>query len=118
IFLSSHILPEVEQIADHVIIINRGKMVRSGRLQDLLSTGGQVEILADRIPDAWNHNPPPKVSVLPRGQAVAVIVDNARKREIVETLWTAGCDVISINPLRSTLEELFLKEVEPNGGSR
>jgi len=30
VFLSSHILPEVEQICDHVVIIDRGRLVRTG----------------------------------------------------------------------------------------
>jgi ABC-2 type transport system ATP-binding protein len=113
IFLSSHILPEVEQIADYVIIINRGKMVRAGRLQDLLASGGQVEILADRVP----AEPLPAAVVEPGPHGVRILVEAARKRETVESLWAAGCDVISMNPLRSTLEELFLKEVDPGGGA-
>ena len=117
IFLSSHILPEVEQIADHVIIINRGKMVRSGRLQEMLASGDQVEILADRAP----AEPLQAAVVEPAPLGVRIVVDAARKRETVESLWTAGCDVIAMNPLRSTLEELFLKElkeVDPGGGAQ
>jgi Holliday junction resolvase len=37
--------------------------------------------------------------------------DASLKRELVETLWNAGCDVISMNPVKSTLQELFLKLV-------
>lgn len=117
IFLSSHILPEVEQIADNVVIINRGKMVRSGRLSEMLATGDRVEILADRVPDGWEESVRGQgVSLerLPHG--VRLLVDAARKRQTVETLWTAGCDVTSMIPLRSTLEELFLKEVDQRGG--
>jgi ABC-2 type transport system ATP-binding protein len=118
IFLSSHILPEVEQIADHVIIINRGKMVRSGRLRDLLATGGQVEIVADRVPEELTQGSLRGVHMEPGPQGVRILIEPARKREAVESLWAAGSDVIAMNPLRSTLEELFLKEVEPGGGSR
>ena len=38
------------------------------------------------------------------------------KREVVEGLWAAGCDVVSMIPVRSTLEELFLKTVDREGG--
>jgi ABC-2 type transport system ATP-binding protein len=118
IFLSSHILPEVEQIADHVIIINRGKMVRSGQLQDLLATGAQVEILADRVPPELTQSTLRGAIVEPTPAGVRVLVDTARKRETVEALWAAGCDVIAMTPLRSTLEELFLKEVDQPGGAQ
>jgi ABC-2 type transport system ATP-binding protein len=118
IFLSSHILPEVEQIADHVIIIDRGKMVRAGRLQDLLATGAQVEILADRVPPDLAQSTLRGATVETTPEGVRVLVDTARKREAVEALWAAGCDVIAMTPLRSTLEELFLKEVDRPGGAQ
>ena len=51
IFLSSHILSELEQICDQAIIINRGSVIRSGTMMQLLSSGDQVEILADRLTD-------------------------------------------------------------------
>jgi hypothetical protein len=49
---------------------------------------------------------------------VRILVDVAGKREAVESLWAAGCDVIAMTPLRSTLEELFLKEVDQPGGAQ
>jgi ABC-2 type transport system ATP-binding protein len=118
IFLSSHILPEVEQIADHVIIINRGKMVRSGRLQEMLAGGNQVEILADRAPEEADRPVALRDAIVePSPAGVRIVVDAARKRETVEALWGAGCDVIAMTPLRSTLEELFLKEVDQREGA-
>jgi len=116
IFLSSHILPEVEQITDHVIIINRGKMVRSGSLRDLLASGGQVEIIADRVPDELRQSTLQGAAIEPVQQGVRVLVEPARKRETVEALWAAGCDVIAMTPQRNTLEDLFLKEVDQPGG--
>ncbi len=47
VFLSSHILPEVEQLADVVGIINHGRLVREGRLADLLEELGNVQV---RVP--------------------------------------------------------------------
>jgi ABC-2 type transport system ATP-binding protein len=107
----------VEQIADHVIIINRGKMVRSGRLQDLLATGAQVEILADRVPPELTQSTLRGAIVEPTPAGMRVLVDTARKRETVEALWAAGCDVIAMTPQRNTLEDLFLKEVDQPGGA-
>jgi len=48
---------------------------------------------------------------------VRILVDAARKRETVEALWAAGCDVIAMSPQRNTLEDLFLKEVDQPGGA-
>src|SRR5271157_1914398 len=113
VFLSSHILPEVEQICDRVIIIDRGKLVRTGRLNDMLGSGDRVEIVVDRLPAELEQILAERGAVFERGpQAVRIGLEASRKRETVEMLWSAGCDVTAMNPLRSTLEELFLKEVD------
>ena len=49
IFLSSHILSEVEQICDRAIIINKGRLVRMGSLTELLGSGDLVEMVADHV---------------------------------------------------------------------
>src|SRR5438477_6530542 len=51
IFLSSHLLSEVEQICDQAVIIDRGRVVRAGTMKTLLDTGDQVEIVATQLPE-------------------------------------------------------------------
>ena len=119
VFLSSHILPEVEQVCDRVIIIDRGRLVREGRLRELLGTGDQVEFIVDQLS--------PEVEMLVRerggqieriGGHVRLSTNAASKRELAEMLWNAGCDIVSINPLRSTLQDLFLKLVSDYEGAQ
>ncbi len=51
VFVSSHLLAEIQQMADVVGIINRGRLVREGTIQDLLSGEGVVKarVAADEI---------------------------------------------------------------------
>ena len=113
VFLSSHILPEVEQICDRIVIIDRGRLVRAGRLQEMLDTGDRVELVADRITEEVEQAAVARGVVVEHGpQGVRIVLHAAGKREMAEALWSAGCDVVSINPLRSSLEEVFLKVVE------
>ena len=42
VFISSHILPEVQQLADVVGIVDHGRLIREGNLSDLLTEGGHV----------------------------------------------------------------------------
>jgi ABC-2 type transport system ATP-binding protein len=113
VFLSSHILPEVEQICDRIVIIDRGRLVRAGRLQEMLDTGDRVELVADRITEEVEQAAVARGVVVEHGpQSVRIVLHAAGKREMAEALWGAGCDVVSINPLRSSLEEVFLKVVE------
>jgi ABC-2 type transport system ATP-binding protein len=117
IFLSSHILSEIEQVCDRVIIIDRGRMIRAGEVNDLLAVGNLVEIRADHLPPSleptlleWGAT-----LVLREAHSVRIVLPLARKRDCAELLWTSGCDVISIAPQRSSLEDLFLQSVGPSG---
>jgi ABC-2 type transport system ATP-binding protein len=113
VFLSSHILPEVEQICDRIVIIDRGRLLRAGGLQEMLSTGDRVEVMADRITEEIEQTAAACGAVVERvPHGVRIVLDAARKREMAEALWNAGCDVVSINPVKSSLEEVFLKTVE------
>ena len=47
VFISSHILPEVQQLADVVGIVNAGRLIREGPLAELLSEGGHVHVRVD-----------------------------------------------------------------------
>jgi hypothetical protein len=42
---------------------------------------------------------------------VRLLAEAARKREIIEMLWTAGCDVVSVNPVKDSLQGIFLSTV-------
>src|SRR5580692_4827201 len=112
IFLSSHILSEVEQICDRVIIIDRGHMVRAGALQQMLAEGDRVEIIVDRLPaDLETAVKQHGASVEREPNRVRIHVDAAQKRVLADMLTAGGCDVISLMPMKSSLEEIFLKLV-------
>jgi ABC-2 type transport system ATP-binding protein len=115
VFLSSHILPEVEQICDRVVIIDRGKLIRTGRLNEMLDSGTAVEIVVDRLPAELESTVVQRGAVVSRTpQAITLTMDATAKRGVAEAVWAGGCDVVSINPVRSTLEEMFLKTVDQN----
>jgi len=103
IFLSSHLLSEVELICDRVAVLHRGRLVRQGRTSDLLHAAGQTEIVArgiaaSQIPGAVAQN-----------GALHWRTPAADQRRIMEQIWTLGGEVVSVNPLRRSLEELFLE---------
>jgi ABC-2 type transport system ATP-binding protein len=116
IFLSSHILSEVEQICDRVIILDRGHMVRSGTMQEMLAEDNRVEMIVDQLPEEL------ELAVKERGASVdreahrvRIAVDVAQKRALAEMLWAGGCDVLSLTPMKSSLEATFLKLVAEGG---
>jgi ABC-2 type transport system ATP-binding protein len=118
IFLSSHLLAEVEQISDQVVIVNRGNVVRTGAMQQLLTTGDQVEILANGANEEVRlliEERGATVEALPSG--LRILVAEANKREVVEKLWAAGFDVLSLRPVKGSLEELYMTLVGGGGAA-
>ena len=50
VLLNSHLLGEVEQVCDHVVILDRGRVIRSGPLTDV-AVGAEVRVTLERIDD-------------------------------------------------------------------
>jgi ABC-2 type transport system ATP-binding protein len=112
IFLSSHILSEAEKICDRAIIIDRGRLVCAGGMQEMLAQGDRVEIVVDRLPEALEQAVKGLgASVEREAGRVRIAADTAQKRALAEMLWAADCDVLSLTPMKTSLEETFLKLV-------
>ena len=113
VFLSSHILPEVEQICDRVVIVDRGHMVRAGRLTEMLERGDRVEVLADRMPEEMERAWAERGAAIARdSNGVRIVAEAGLKRELIEALWSAGSDVIAVTPVKTTLQDVFLQLVQ------
>jgi ABC-2 type transport system ATP-binding protein len=116
VFLSSHILSEAEQICDRVIIINRGRLVRTGGMQEMLAESNRVEIVVDQLPDGLEQTVKELgASVDREANRVRIAADAVKKRTLAEMLWAGGCDVLSLTPMKNSLEEMFLKLVGGGG---
>jgi ABC-2 type transport system ATP-binding protein len=118
VFLSSHILPEVEQICDYVVVINRGQLVRVGRLGELLKDGGKVEIIVDKLDSDSERIAAERGATIERRPTdVRIVFEAVWKRDMAQMLWSSGCDILSMNPVRSTLQELFLELLHGQQGA-
>ncbi len=110
IFLSSHLLHEVEQVCNEVAIINHGKLVAQGRVADLLKQ--DVSLLIEAEPLATVQEVIARFGVTPqvRGpRAVAVALPPEQTPELVKALVRADAEVYSVTPQRTSLEHLFLE---------
>jgi ABC-2 type transport system ATP-binding protein len=110
VLLSSHILSEVEALADHVSIIRAGRTVESGALADMrhLSRTSVDAVLADAPPVALLEGIPGVEDLNTDGSRVAFTVDTARVGEVLARLGQHGIQSLTCQP--PTLEQLFLKE--------
>ncbi len=103
VFLSSHLLSEVELICDRVAVLHRGRLARLGRTADLLRVGEQTEIVVRAV--AAEHFG----GAVASDGVVRFSVPSHSQREALEKVWNLGGEVISVNPLRRSLEEIFLE---------
>ena len=102
IFLSSHLLSEVELICDRVAILHRGKLARLGKTAELVQSGEQAEIVARGI-DAGKFGGEAADGV------VTLRVLSSAQRATIERVWAAGGEIVSVNPARRSLEEIFVE---------
>lgn len=107
VFLSSHLLNEVQQVCDRVSIIDHGTVIHEGSVADLLTTGDVVRIEAQPIARVVEALGGLRHDVLDDG-AVRVHATRAEAPDLVRRLTAAGVDVFAITPERRSLEEAFL----------
>ncbi|MGZ4788394.1 MAG: ATP-binding cassette domain-containing protein [Terriglobales bacterium] len=100
IFLSSHLLSEIELICDRIAILNRGRLVRVGKTSELLESAEESEIVASGM--AWPG------AVVTDG-LVTIVVPRERQRETIEKIWQSGREVVRVNPRRRSLEDIFIE---------
>lgn len=113
IFLSSHLLDEVEKICTHVALLDEGKLITTGKIKDFLNTAiGTTEIRALPLEKAkkllkgpaWIQN------CEIRENALWVTVSSTRIPDILKILIQNNITVEAVIP-RTTLESVFLSKI-------
>ena len=108
VFLNSHLLSEVEQVCDRVAIIDHGRVVASGELDDVL---GQAEtqvqvsgLTAEDLPALERFGPP----TLTEGLLSIRPMDAAGVPDLVAALVGMGAKIHEVRSGRTSLEQRFL----------
>jgi len=109
VFLSSHLLSEVELVCDRVAILNKGRLVALGKTSELLQSGDKSIIVARGVPATAFPD-----ATLENG-VVRFAVPTVSQRSALEQVWSLGGQVISVNPEHRSLEEIFLQLTTASG---
>ncbi len=123
VLLSSHILAEVQEVCDYILIISQGRLVASDtpeNLENLMSDQQTVEILArgsrDTVKKIVNSVPGIRQAAYEDGgekQTVKVVLTPKSGADIRESLFTAfskaDCPLLMLYQSRTTLEDVFLE---------
>ena len=118
IFVSSHVLGEVQQICDRVAIINLGQLVRVAPVADLIGAHGEFEVKLEnpeRALQLVREQPWGSGARLQEGTLVTTS-PSGRGRDLVQFLAQAGCWPDAVSERQHDLEEIFLDLTTSNGG--
>lgn len=111
VFFSSHILQDAEMICDRVGILKGGRLVREGDLATLLDPGVpafEVTLAGCAAPAGLGLR---TLSV--RGEEILVRVEGEGGLDrVLKHVFASGGRLVSVAPIRRTLEEIFLREIQ------
>ncbi len=116
VFMSSHILSDIEALCDNVAILRKGKLVAQGNLHELLTKTGETQLYEinvtglsaenceERIPDLNGI----KVTAKPNGATLEVSKEEDIDR-ILKSVRSLGGNLVSVQPVKQSLEEFFVE---------
>jgi ABC-2 type transport system ATP-binding protein len=117
VFFSSHVLSDAEALCNRVGILAGGRLVASGLLSDMLAFEVQGwELIVSRLTDATldqvrRHGHLLRVTPLSAGRYSLELSASASPDRLVSEIVAGGAAIVSLNPLRSTLEDVFVRQV-------
>jgi len=108
VFFSSHQIAEVDQIADRVVIIDGGRAVVSGALDDVRERFRRVQLVFDRDAPEIVFRSPGVERVLRRGRVLTVLSSAGVDTVVAEA---RSLNPVSVDVAPVTLKEIFLETV-------
>jgi ABC-2 type transport system ATP-binding protein len=112
VFMCSHILSDIEVLCDRVAILKKGRLAQVGYLDELrrktedpnrmevMATGTDAESLRAHLAEA-------EIAPTPRGLRIEV-ASEAEIENVITALRKVGGKIVSVQPVKQSLEELFL----------
>jgi ABC-2 type transport system ATP-binding protein len=111
VFFSSHQISEIDQIADHVAIIERGRTLVCGSLDEVRERFQRVQLVFDADAPAVELRAPGIVRAERQGRVITVLTrDRAALMDETRALAPASVDAAPV-----TLKEIFLESVKTEG---
>lgn len=127
VFMSTHILSDIEALCDNVAILRNGKLAATGKLDDLLTQSGEMQsfeivvkgVAAENLRVETDKIAGAVLTAKPTGANIQVLDENDIEK-ILHITRTSGGSLVSVQPVKQSLEELFLERGHPvrNGAQR
>jgi ABC-2 type transport system ATP-binding protein len=117
VFFSTHILSDAETLCDRVAVIHRGELRGVGSVAELTrNVQGKIEV-------AWHGNSVPSSlrslasDCSCAGEIGRAIIQEPQLDAVLDALRTGRLRLISVTPVRSTLEEYFVQQTSAQKGA-
>jgi ABC-2 type transport system ATP-binding protein len=123
VFFSSHILADAEALCRRVAVVAGGRLAASGTLSDILAfqVHGWELVISGMSPEVLIRVTPRvrrATEISPGRYSLELPLDQSPDRLLAD-LTAAGATLVSLNPIRDTLEDFFMKRVaEMGAGAR
>ena len=114
VLLNSHLLSEVELVCDRVAIINRGRVVRSGPLDDLIGATTMLRVTVDRVDHELQTalNRYANVLTVDGTTLTLAVADVEVAPQIATAVIRGGYRLYGLVPVHRSLEDVFVDLVE------
>jgi len=119
VLLSSHLLYEVEQLCNRVAIIDRGRLLYQGTIEQLVAKDKTVKLTVDRVEEAYRLlAADPTLTVSRNGDASLYVKMADEQVPLINALLVErGFRVSELSPQRETLEQVFIRLTKPQAGT-
>jgi ABC-2 type transport system ATP-binding protein len=115
VFFSSHILSDAEALCSRVGIVAQGRLVAHGRLSEMVAFELRGwELVVSELPDVLKPELQRRlvsITQLSQGRYTLELPATESPEQLVQQLATHGVHVVSLNPIRTTLEDYFVSTV-------
>jgi len=112
VFMCSHILSDIEVLCDSIAILKQGRLARAGSLEELRASGaGMVEIIATGADvEALSQQLGGGAAVTSTASGLRIeVADEKEIDAVISALRKVNGKLVSVQPVRQSLEELFLE---------
>ena len=115
VFFSSHILHDAEVLCDRVGILLKGRLVALGKVTELIGAAStqSIEVVVEGLDQSGAEQVRKvAVSVISQGERLlAVLQSQDQVNQVLDLIRVRKASLISVTPQKSSLEDLFMKEV-------
>jgi len=115
LFVCSHELSEIEMVCDRIGIINQGKLIRYGKLLDLVLKERSVEIDVSSLSEDVSRKLESMECKIFEGDGALITIRLSAGRDIyavLDVLKTSSTELIEIRPQKESLEDLFIRTLK------